>query len=167
MQYSRTTMIIVNACARRLGSRAGPRTGKERGFLVRKRGGFSGRCQIGFRGRSLGQVPGGVSRGGPRFAAPPSDWGASHRPGGGVSHKILCGGRVRFSAGSRGESVFNVFLSSSRLLMWGVVGGVPGSKIIFLRTRDRNNSCFKFRLSGGGGACDRLREDVSYETQHT
>ena len=71
--------LIVNACARRLGSWAGPQTGNaERGFLVKK----------GPRG------PGGSQRFSRGFAAPPSDWGegpTGREGGGGVRHKIWHG----------------------------------------------------------------------------
>ena len=111
MRPSPFATLIVNACVRRLGSRAGPRTGKEEtGF----------RKEEGQRGQ---RAKGGGGWGGHgQFAAPPSDWGGSHRAGGGGGggwrQKILQGGKGwvrgkearsgsacsrRFSAGSRGE----------------------------------------------------------------
>ena len=80
--------LIVNACARRLGSRAGPRTGKEERGLREKRGGRA----AGVKGR--GEAVGATDRRDPprhRFAAPPSDWGGSHRGGGVASQNFARG----------------------------------------------------------------------------
>ena len=106
-QTSEFCLLIVNACARRLGSRR-----KEEGQSSQSRGGGGG-------GGGWGGWPtvGATDR--HRFAAPPSDWGGSHRAGGvggggGWRQKVLrweglkearSGSACsrRFPAGSRGE----------------------------------------------------------------
>ena len=74
-------VIIVNACAPRLGSRAGPRTGKEeRGF--RKKGEEGQRGERG-GGRGEGVAVGvgvhSLCRSHRQGTLTPSDWGGSHR----------------------------------------------------------------------------------------
>ena len=111
--------IIVNACARRLGSRAGPRTGKEeRGFRKKREGVFealplwepptSGTLHgIGLQPlQGIGGGPTGPGGGGEKFGMG-KGWvrGKEARSGSACSR--------RFSAGSRGEYNIYIYIRTS------------------------------------------------------
>ena len=97
-------LLIVNACARLLGSRAGPRTGKEeRGFL-QKRGGGGGGWRVGSGRVRFAAVPAGPSTASV-CALLPQGGGGGPGEGFGSGEGGPSGSACsrRFSAGSRGE----------------------------------------------------------------
>ena len=126
--------MIVGACARRLGSRAGPRTGKEeRGFLAHGSKKVpcqfqASQCRGGSRKKYILERPLYRSR---RQAGPPTAsvcstsrrWGAGGGGGGsvtksGTGERVELGGRRPDpGAGSRGEfSFFNLFWNGEACL---------------------------------------------------